>query len=97
MLNLLTVALLAAATQTPAQSSWYSECSQDSRACFSYVLGVVETTVFLKQACPKEVISVEEVTTHILAVMNAPGNEEVKTMSFSGLVIAALESSYPCK
>jgi hypothetical protein len=95
MLTMLTTVLVAAAQ--PAPNPWYTECSNDTRACYSYVLGVIETTRFLGKACPKEPIGVEQLTTHILATMNAPGDAETKALSFSGLVIAALESSYPCK
>jgi len=95
MIGLLTATLIYAAAPTP--DPVYVECSNDTKACYSYVLGVIETTLYLGRACPTGPIAVAEVTEHVLALMNARGDAESKALSFSGLTIAALESNYPCK
>lgn len=90
---------------TPEVSStyWYDQCSRETLACHGYVQGTFEATRFLagkngiKTVCPPGEINSHQLAAQIVKLMNEPGNEMFQSMSFSGLVIAALESSYPCR
>lgn len=97
------LALQVAAPQEEPARYWYNECSKQTLTCHGYVRGVFEATQILagqsgsKLVCAPDQFSASSMAAYMVKTMNEPGNEEMKTMSFSGLVIAALESSYPCK
>lgn len=95
--------VLIADTQPDASRYWYNECSKQTLTCHGYIRGVFEATQILagktgtKLVCAPDQFSASSMATYMVKTMNEPGNEELKSISFSGLVIAALESSYPCQ
>lgn len=93
----LMLAALALSTSAPEKTSWYEQCAQGSFTCYGYIQGIYETARATKAICAPDEFNAPDMAKYMITFMDAAGNEDTKTMSFSGLVIAALESDYPCK
>ena len=99
------VALVVLGTPVSAEpkTSWHEQCTQETFACYAYIQGIYETTRALagkngtKSICAPDDFNAPDMAKYMVKFLNEPGNEDLKSVSFSGLVIAALESSYPCK
>ena len=108
----LAVIMLATPADADDKASWYAQCKQGSEACYMYLRGIHDTLRKVagpsgtRLYCAPEGFNFDEfkpsgLATHMVRMIDTLDNEPVdnplKPLSFSGLVIAALESGYPRK
>lgn len=108
----LALMLLATPANANDKASWYAQCKQGTDACYQYLRGIHDTLrkvagpTGTKRYCAPKGFNFDEfrpsgLAIHIVHMIdelaNEPADNPLKPLPFSGLVIAALESEYPCK